>query len=338
MRLALIAVAIATLSSTAAATRPGSWTAPRTADGAPDLQGVWSNASVTKLTRPADEPRLVVMPGEAAALAAPMAEMLDAASAPTPASEGAPEYGGDPGGANAYWADPGRTLGRVKGEFRTSWIVEPASGQLPLSEGGRALTAKAAEFAKAAERPGGPEALQPWDRCLISSRGSGGPGMLNNLYNSNYQIVQTPGFAAITVEMIHDVRIVPLFPNKAAAQAGHGPAAINPWLGDSVGWWDGTTLVVETTNVNREQGRAGPIYLTPQGRVTERFARVGPREILYAFEVEDRTYYSRPWRAEMTLTAAKGRLFEYACHEGNYALPNILRGVRAEQASASAEG
>ena len=113
----------------------------------------------------------------------------------------------------------------------------------------------------------------PWDRCLISSRGTGGPGMLNNLYNSNYEIVQTPGAVAILVEMVHDVRTIPLFPDKAAAQAGHGPATLHPWLGDSVGWWEGDTLVVETVNVHPEQGRTGPIYLSQQGRVTERFTR-----------------------------------------------------------------
>ncbi len=172
----------------------------------------------------------------------------------------------------------------------------------------------------------------PWDRCLISSRGTGGPGMLNNLYNSNYQIVQTPGAVAIVVEMVHDVRTIPLFPGKAAAQGGHGPAALHPWLGDSVGWWEGDALVVETVNVHPEQG-TGPIYLSPQGRVTERFTRVSADQIFYEFAVEDPAYYSRPWRAEMSLTARKDQIYEFACHEGNYAMSGILAGARRRRSA-----
>ena len=165
----------------------------------------------------------------------------------------------------------------------------------------------------------------------------GGPGMLNNIYNSNYQIVQTPGAVAIAVEMVHDVRTIAIFPTRAAAQAAHGPAVIQPWLGESTGWWEGDTLVIETVNVNREQGRAGPIFLTPQGKVTERLRRAGPGELYYEFTVEDPTYYSRPWRAEMTLTAGKDPLYEYACHEGNYAMPHILAGARAQEKTAAQE-
>ena len=110
--------------------------------------------------------------------------------------------------------------------------------------------------------------------------------MLNNIYNSNYQIVQTPDAVAIEVEMVHDVRTIPVFAAKAAAQAGHGPAALHPWLGDSTGWWEGDALVVETLNVNAEQGRAGPLFLTPQGRVDRALpARLDRRQILYSFEV-----------------------------------------------------
>jgi hypothetical protein len=313
---------------------PPPWSAPLTPDGVTDLQGVWSNASMTKLTRPAGAKALVVTPQEAKARAAAQARYMPAASAPSAPTAGAPAAGRDPGGYNAFWLDQGGGLGRVNGEFRTSWIVDPADGQLPLSDQGRALVAKAETFARLADTPVGPEALEPWDRCLISSRGSGGPGMLNNIYNSNYEIVQTKAAVAILVEMIHDVRVIPLFPNKRAAEAAHGPGT--PWLGDSVGWWEGSALMVETVHVNAEQGRAGPIYLTPQGRVTERFQRVAPTEIAYAFEVEDPTYYTRPWRAEMTLHPAKGQLYEYACHEGNYAMTDILRGARLEERKTAA--
>lgn len=211
---------------------------PRAADGHPSLTGAWTNASVTKLTRLAPGKPLVVSPAEAAQMARdfPMTRGLEADAAPTDANAGAPEPGGNIGGYNMFWIDPGRTLGRVKGQYRTSWIVDPADGQLPFSAEGRARVAQAQAYARAADAPAGPESLEPWDRCLISSRGSGGPGMLNNIYNSNYQIVQTPGAVAIVVEMVHDARTIPVFASKAAAQAGHGPAALQPWLGDSTAW------------------------------------------------------------------------------------------------------
>jgi hypothetical protein len=270
---------------------------------------------------------------EAGALAKAAVRGLDADGEPSEIDARPPEPG-NVGGYNAFWLDPGRTVARVKGEFRSSWIVEPSDGQLPLSDGGRQLVARARIAARQADSPAGPEALAPWDRCLISSRGSGGPGMLNNIYNSNYQIVQTPGSVAIVVEMVHDARAIPLFRDKSTAQAGHGPAALQPWLGDSVGWWEGDSLVVETVHVHPEQGRWGPIYLSPQGRVTERFTRVAEREILYEFKIDDPVYYSQPWRAEISLTASPDQVYEYACHEGNYAMGGILAGARREETTA----
>ena len=291
---------------------------------------------MTKLTRSPGMTKLALTAAEAQALAKsnPMVSRLEADAAPSDVKEGAPVVGGDPGGYNSFWLDPGRTYGQVKGEFRTSWIVDPADGQIPFSDAGKKLVREANAFARLADTPANPEGLEPWDRCLISSRGSGGPGMLNNIYNSNYQIVQTPGSIAIVVEMIHDARTIPIFPSKATAQAAHGPASLHLWLGDSTAWWEGDTLVVETVNVNAEQGRAGPIFLTPKGRVTERFTRASAGQIFYEFQVEDPVYYSRPWRAEMGLNAMKDQLFEYACHEGNYALADIMRGVRAGEAKA----
>jgi hypothetical protein len=331
IRTLMLAAMMVGLASTAVAAAG----VPRAADGHPDLSGVWTNASVTHLTRPKGETKLVVGAAEAQAIAkaAPQVQRQERDAAPVDPKAGAPGVG-DPGGYNAFWLDPGATVGLVKGQYRTSWIVDPADGQLPFSAQGKALVTKAAAYSRAADRPDNPEAFEPWDRCIISSRGSGGPGMLNNIYNSNYQIVQTRTYVAIEVEMIHDVRGVPVFASKAAAQAAHGPAALHPWLGDSTGWWEGDTFVIETVHVNAEQGRAGPIFLTPQGRVTERLTRISPSQIFYSFQVEDPTYYSRPWTAEMSLSAGPSRLYEYACHEGNYALPDILSGMRAGEAAA----
>jgi hypothetical protein len=324
----ILAVLALILTSGPLAAETARWSAPRRPDGHPDLQGVWSNKSLTRLTRAPGNRPLVVSEGEARAMVAPLLHYMAQDLQPTDPSKGAPAYGEDPGGANGFWGDMGRSLAKVDGQYRTSWIADPADGQLPLSERGRALVAQAMAFARAADAPSDPERLQPWDRCIIANRGSGGPAMLNNIYNTNYQFVQTPDHLVITAEMIHDVRIVPIFATKAEAQAGHGP--LERWLGDSTGWWEGDTLVVETTRVHHEQGRAGPVYLTPQGRVTERFRRIGPTELSYTFTVEDPTYYSRPWRAEMVFNASD-RLYEYACHEGNYALPHILAGARVKE-------
>ncbi len=325
-------MAVTTLLASAASAAALAAAVPHAPDGHPDLSGVWTNASVTHLQRAPGVGKLVLNATEAAAYekADGLVRRLDADAKPVDPKAGAPAQG-DPGGYNTFWLDPGTRMGLVKGEFRTSWIVDPADGQLPLTAEGRKKVAEAQAYARKADTPAGPESLEPWDRCIISSRGSGGPGMLNNIYNSNYQILQTPSSIAIVVEMVHDARSAPIFPTKAAAQAAHGPAALHPWLGDSTAWWEGQTLVVETVNVNAEQGRAGPIWLTPKGRVTERLTRVSKDQVLYEFEVEDPTYYSRPWRAEMSLNSGPKQIYEYACHEGNYALVGILRATRLEE-------
>ena len=315
----------------ALAASAGAETLPRAADGHLDLTGVWSNASLTQLNRAPGAP-LVASEAEARARAARAAAGKAADAKPTDPNAG--DLGQAPivaQGYNAFWVDNGDGLARVKGQFRTSWIVEPASGQLPLTDAARRLAREAAAMS-GNQSAAGPEALSPNDRCIIASRGSGGPGMLNNVYNSNYQIVQTPGAVAIVVEMIHDARIVPVFPDKAAAQAHHRPAAMSPWLGDSVGWWEGDTLVIETIDVDPRQGRFGPIFLSPQARVTERLTRASASQIFYAFQVEDPVNYTQTWRAEMSLNALGAPLYEFACHEGNYAMRGVLGAARASEA------
>jgi hypothetical protein len=292
---------------------------------------VWSNASITSLNRPASTPKLVVSEAEAEAIAkgSPRVRQAEADAKPSNLSDNLLNDRNTDAGYNAFWLDPGMTLAKVNGQYRTSWVVEPANGQVPFTE--LARTRARASAARQRDPPKGPEDMAPNDRCLIGSRGSGGPGMLNNLYNNNYQIVQTKDAVAIWIEMVHDVRTIPIFPSKAAAQAGHRPAALKLWLGDSVAWWEGEVLVVETTNVNPEQGAYGPIFLSDRGRVTERFQRSG-EQIFYAFEVEDPVYYTAAWKAEMSLSPMKAQVYEYACHEGNYALADMLAGARADEA------
>jgi hypothetical protein len=306
---------------------------PRTPDGKPVLSGIWSNASVTNLVRPPGQEKLIVTREEAEALvkANPFQKLIEAEDGPSDLEDDLLKDGNTDRGYNAFWIDPGNFLMNVKGEYRTSWIVEPANGQMPLSEEGRKTIA-----ARRAERQqglfDGPEALPLSERCLIGFTGAGGPGMLNTIYNNNYQIVQTPDAVLIVVEMVHDARIIPIRKDKATAQAAHRPAAVQQWLGDAVGWWEGDTLVVETVNVHPQQGRAGPIYLSARGKVTERFTRTSQEQIFYEFQVDDPVYYTQPWRAEMGLNARKESVFEYACHEGNYSMEGILRGARNQEA------
>jgi hypothetical protein len=307
--------------------------APRTSYGKPDLTGVWTNASVTQLTRPPSVGKLVVDKPQADALAKanPFVKLIDSEEGPSNLNDNLLKDENSDRGYNAFWVDPGKSLANVKGQFRTSWIVEPANGQMPLSDAGRKLLAQARKE-RMDHLYAGPEYLPLPERCMIGFSGAGGPGMLNTIYNNNYQIVQTPDAIVIDVEMVHDARVIPLFKDRAEALAHHKPAAITPFLGDSVGWWDGDSLVVDTIDVNPEQARQGPVFLSPKGHVTERFSRASADQIFYEFQVEDPVYYTQPWRAEESLNARKEQVYEYACHEGNYAMAGILGGARKQEA------
>jgi hypothetical protein len=300
--------------------------APRTSFGDPDLQGIWTNASITTLERAPGVAKLVITPEEAAKLEAQTKAWLAENDKPTDPDKGAPPAGDDPGGYNSFWIDLGNKLGVVRGEIRTSWIVDPPSGQIPYSEKGR-REMMATGFAQFRNFDG-PEPRSLGERCIVGYGSTGGPPMLNVLYNNNYQIVQSPGYVTIVVEMNHDARIIRL-------GGTHLPANVRPWMGDSIGHWDGETLVVETTNLNAGQRFTADIrhrlYLDPNAKVTERFTRVAGNEILYEFSVEEPTAYTQTWRGEIPMRATKGPMYEYACHEGNYSLPGILAGARAQE-------
>ncbi len=390
MRAALAGASLVILASIASpALAQVSYTPPRTSWGAPDLQGVWSNASVTKLTRPAGVDMLVLTPEQAQAIEAK--DFNNARTAieklPTDQSAGAPVKGKALpaiGNYNAVWVDPGSKIGVVNGEPRSSWITDPPSGRVPMSEAGRRKLAtwrpnamrdgaykpdpastlpsaipqakmKASEPARPlAPRPAseprpftdlveaprssdgggaanaylGPESRGTGERCVVMGN-AGGPVMLNGLYNNNFQVVQTPGHVMIDVEMIHDARIIPIAASKAEAEARHRPAAIETWLGDSVGWYEGDTLVVQSRNFNRQQ--AGQIFISDTGTLTERFTRVGPTDIVYDFTVDDPEVYTQVWKGQIAWRKIDGHVYEYACHEGNYGLFNILSGAREQE-------
>jgi hypothetical protein len=309
------------------------YAAPKTSWGAPDFQGVWTNSSITKLTRPQGVSSLVLTPEEARKIEASDYNNVRTAAelAPTDQAEGAPEKGKPlppVGNYNAVWVDPGSRIASVKGEFRSSWIVEPKDGRIPMTQDGRK---KMASWRPRAEPPRGgaggsyegPESRSTGERCLIGFGGTGGPVMLNVLYNNHYQFVQTPDHVVILVEMVHDARIIPLTRTRTR------PTAIEPWLGDSIGWYEEDTLVVETKNFHRQQ--TSPVFISDTGTLTERFTRVGDAEILYEFTVEDPEVYSQPWKGEITLNGVKEQVYEYACHEGNYGLYGILAGARIQE-------
>jgi hypothetical protein len=298
----------------AGAAQAGSRRPPATRQGAPDLQGLWSNASYTKLERPDAFKALAVSAEEAAPYERSARQAWEGANADTV------------GGRQSEWWEIGASLARIDGQIRTSWIVDPPDGKLPYTvEGRRRLKAMADQDDTAFS---GPEDRPPDERCLLAVRSTAGPPMLNANYNTNYQIVQTADHVVILVEMVHDARIIPL--NRRE----HLPSDLRPWMGDPIGRWEGDALVIETTNFTLGDGhksRTG-LYLSPHARVIERLSRISPDQLRYRFEVEDPEIFTRLWRGEMLFQATPGPLYEYACHEGNYGLENILAGARAREA------
>ena len=225
-------------------------------------------------------------------------------------------------GYDAGWIDPGVRVARVNGEPRTSWITSTANGRVPAMtpEGQARMTAMRTKMM--ADKSANPEDRPLGERCLTSWANHAGPVMMPSLYNNNYEIVQSKGDIIIVSEVIHDARIVHM-------DQPHGPKALAPWYGDSTGRWDGDTLVVETVNYNPNQSFRGA---SDDLKVTERFTRVAKNRMLYQFTVEDPKTWVAPWGGEYEFVRGDP-VYEYACHEGNYALANILAGARAEEAS-----
>jgi hypothetical protein len=304
---------------------------PRTPFGDPDLQGIWTNASITVLERNPAVAKGVLTPEEAKVFEGRMAQMMEAGNRPTDPNEGAPTAGDNVGAYNSAWLDPGSHLGVVRGEIRTGWVLSP-NGRVPYSpEAGRKMMIRmATQFGNYDN----PENRSLGERCIVGFGSTAGPPMLNTLYNSNYQIVQVPGQVMIMAEMNHDVRIIRLTDK-------HLPDSLRPWMGDSIGHWEGDTLVVETTNLNPNQEFTADVrhrlYVPADAKVIERFTRISDKEFLYEFKV-DHPAYTQPLIGEIPFRATEGPIYEYACHEGNYSLPSILGGTRqAEQAAAAAK-
>lgn len=301
---------------------------PRMADGTPDMQGIWTNASVTTLERPSYISKLVLSESEAENWANNALAGSRKDAEPTDPNKPALPVGSADGvgGYNRFWIDFGTQVAQINGEYRSSWIVDPPSGTLPWSSAGGAKARMAA--GRAYTTAPDPEVRSPGERCIIGYGGSGGPPMMNVLYNNNYQFVQTPGTVAILVEMAHNARLIRI-------NGEHRAKALRGWLGDSVGRWEGDTLVVKTVNFHPDAamrfGLRNRFYISADAKVEERFTRVADDAIFYEFSVDDPKIYSKPWRAEMVLRATAGPIYEYACHEANYSMIGILAGARKKE-------
>ena len=313
--LAAVAAAGLLLAATAAA-QTEDWTAPRTAWGTPDLQGVWDFRTITPMERPAALAETDVLSDEEAA-------RLEAASEAARAARDSETPFDTVGNYNQFWFDPGTTVIDTR---RTSLVVDPPDGRIPAkTPEAAARYAAGTEAGRGLRRhtptPGGfVEDLGPGGvqvRCILGF--NSGPPMTPGGYNQNMQVLQTPDHVVIFNEMIHNARIVPL--------DGGPHAAIPQWVGDSRGRWEGDTLVVETTNFLRET--AFQSGLTGRSLVLEeRFTLVAPDVLSYAVTVDDPTVWTRPWTYELPMQRNDLPLYEYACHEGNYGIYNILAGAR----------
>ena len=320
---------------------------PRTADGHPDLQGTYDLATLTPLQRAAGSP-LVLTEEQAKKLESQVADRNVKADAPIDADRAAPPKGGDGtpgaygnvGGYNNFWLDPGSQYTTIDGQKRASLLVDPPDGRVP------ALTPQARERQARRVRPTSDEAAREEDpgfegaaayddpeirplaeRCLVGFSSTSGPPVLPTyFYNNLHQIVQTPDSVMILTEMVHDARVVRI-------GGAHLPATIRKWLGDSIGHWEGDTLVVETTNFTDNTRFMGS---TESLKVTERFTRMNAKTLRYQFTIEDPATWTRPWTAEYAWPASSEPVYEYACHEGNYAMTNILRGARLKEADEAA--
>src|SRR5438552_75997 len=301
---------------------------PRTPDGRPDLQGVYDIATITPLERPANVKSLVMSDEEAARLEKTQADSRARADAPSAANRSAPPVGGDGstgaaggvGGYNNFWIDPGTKYVRIEGQKRTSLIIDPPDGKVP------ALTAAAqARAAARIQRPTSdeterqdpgletapgayddPERRPLGERCLIGFGSTSGPPALPVLYNNLHQIVQTPQYIMILNEMVHDARVVRM-------NGQHLPSSVRKWMGDSIGRWEGDTLVVDTTNFTDKTRFRGS---TEKLHVVERFSRLDASTLLYRLTVEEPDTWTQAWTGEYTWPATDTLMYEYACHEG----------------------
>lgn len=295
------------------------YTPPRTPDGQPDIQGFWTNSTYTPLERPEKVTKEFYTPEELEVAIKQAAEREEEQTTPGTIADVHYDF-------TQFGLDKSQST--LAKSLRTSLIVNPENGRLPPVN---AAGQKRAADRAAARRAQGAQYDQVQNipigsRCIIMA--GAGPPMMNAGYNSNYQIVQGPGYVMILTEMIHDVRVIPV----DSRPQPH--SNVRQWVGTSRGHWDGNTLVVETTNFNGKNPFRGA---SENMKVTERFTRVSPESVTYNFTIEDPTTWDRAWTAEMPMQKTEGPIFEFACHETNYGIANTLAGARLEDKKAAEE-
>ena len=329
------------VSALEAQARPGAaagWHAPTTSWGHPDLQGNWTNATLTPLTRsPGVGPTLTAE--EVHRIESGQAQLVEDRAAPTDPNRALPPGGDNPvcidSGTTCYnevYRDPGERVAVVNGQARSSLVTVPADGRVPtFTPQAQRVIAGLREQSRRFGEFDHPELRPLAERCIVSFGSSAGPPMLPNYwYNNNYTIVQNADHVMIMAEMVHDVRIIRLGEPRPL------PDDVRPWFGDSWGRWEGNTLVVETTNINPEHAFRG-VPFSQSGKVIERFTRADSETILYEFTIDDPDVYTSPWGGEIPFRALNDLVYEYSCHEGNYALEGVLRGARFQESSETAE-
>ena len=338
------AVALILLALTASAAAPAAaqseFEPPRLADGRPDLQGVWDFRTLTPLQRPEDRAdQALLTPEEAAEIEAAAVQRAIEADRPSEIRTEPLPVGGNVGGYNNFWFDRGAG---VVDDHRTSLIVDPPDGRVPAAQPDAKRQETTTDDTSEPDRPvrfrvggigtHGPEDRGLAERCLLGF--NTGPPIVPGGYNQNMQLFQTPDHVVILNEMVHDARIVPL-DGRAPL-----PESMRQWMGSSRGHWEGDTLVVETKNFTGLTASFGPSVRSAIGtgatmHLTERFSRVAEDTLLYEFTVDDPTSFTRPFTAAIPMKTGAAPLFEYACHEGNYGMLNLLSGARAQEREAS---
>ena len=324
-------LAAALLAAPLAAAQEGAH--PRTPWGDPDLQGIWNNATITPLERPADRADQAFLSAEeVAALEQRAQERVDRQNAPSAVRTRPLPVGGDVGAYNSFWTEQSTS---VVGTARTSLITDPADGRLPpltreaLARITSPESVRIADIRQGRTPADGPEQMGLSERCLWYR----GIPSIPTGYNNNYHFLQTPDRVVILQEHIHDLRVVFLDGRP------HLPSGVRQFAGSSRGRWDGDTLVVETTNLRQPFIRrwARPEHSLSRGdlseaaRVTERFTRTGPDTLHYEFTVDDPGTWTRPWSGALPYARSDGPMFEFACHEGNYGMTNMMAGSRIEE-------
>src|SRR5262245_18724706 len=322
-----------------AAAKP--YTPKRTPDGKPDLQGTYDISTITPFERPQGAGE-TISETDAVAREKQTLERRDRINsvvsnpnreAPPVGGDGSTGAAGSVGGYNNFWLDQGDTWIIINGQRRSAIVVDPPTGRVPPRAAAAGRGRGVAPAAPALPRSDAPESVAPTgrgaydnieqrplgERCILGFDSTSGPPTLpNGFYNNTKLLVQTPEYVMILNEMVHDARIIRM-------NSKHQPSHIRSWMGDSIGWWEGDTLVIETTNFTNKTRYSGT---TENLKVTERISRMSDGNLLYRFTIDDPATFTRPWSGEYPWRRTEAQLFEYACHEGNHAMGNIMRGAR----------